>query len=58
MRWQELKESTMSKDTRSLIQITLDDIEWSEQVLDTCMNDKAIAARKEFIVSDDIYKLI
>ena len=58
MAWQELRDSTMSKDSRNLIQITLDDIEWSEQILDTCMNDKAITARKDFIVSDDLYDLI
>ena len=55
--WQELRESTMAEETRKLIQITLDDIEWSEQVLDTCMNDKAIAARKEFIMSEDVFDL-
>ena len=58
MDWHELRESTMSSETRNLIQITLDDIEWSEQILDTCMNDKAITTRKDFIMSDDIYDLI
>lgn len=57
MDWRELRESTMSENTRSLIQITLDDIEWSEQVLDTCMNDKSVASRKDFITSDEFYSL-
>ena len=58
MAWQELRTSTMAKDTRSLIQITLEDIEWSEQILDTCMNDKSINSRKDFIMSEDFYSLI
>lgn len=58
MPWKELRVSTMAEDTRRLIRITTDNIEWCEQVLDTCMNDKSIAARKEFITSDEIYDLI
>ncbi len=58
MPWQELKASTMAQDTRRLIQITNEQIEWCEQILDTCMNDKAIASRKEFIMSDETYNLI
>ena len=58
MNWQELRESTMAEGSRRLIRITPDNIEWCEQVLDTCMNDKSIAARKEFITSDDIYDLV
>lgn len=58
MPWQELKVSTMAQDTRRLIQITNEQIEWCEQILDTCMNDKAIASRKEFIMSDETYNLI
>ena len=58
MNWQELRESTMAEGTRRLIRITTDNIEWCEQVLDTCMNDKSIAARKEFITSDEIYDLV
>ena len=58
MSWKELKVSTIDENTRRLIQITKDDIEWCEQVLDVCMNDKSIAARKEFIMSDDFYDLI
>ena len=58
MNWQELKESTMDESKRRLIQITTENIEWCEQVLDTCMNDKAIDSRKSFIMSDDIYTLV
>ena len=58
MPWQELRVSTMSSETRRLIQITNENIEWCEQVLDTCMNDKSIMSRKEFIMSDESYDLI
>jgi DNA gyrase/topoisomerase IV subunit B len=58
MNWQELKASTMSTDNRVLIQLTNDDLAWCEQILDTCMNDKSIANRKEFIMSDDVYELV
>ena len=58
MNWQELKASTMSTDNRVLIQLTNEDLAWCEQILDTCMNDKSIASRKEFIMSDDVYDLV
>lgn len=58
MNWKELRESTMAEDTRRLIQITPNNIDWCEQVLDVCMNDKSIAARKEFITSEDTYDLV
>ena len=58
MNWKELRESTMLEDSRRLIRITPDNIEWCEQILDICMNDKSVAARKEFITSDEIYDLI
>ena len=58
MNWQELRESTMSEESRRLIRITNENIEWCEQQLDICMNDKAIAARKEFITSEEIYELV
>lgn len=58
MNWQELKASTMSTDNRVLIQLTNEDLTWCEQILDTCMNDKSIASRKEFIMSDDVYDLV
>jgi DNA gyrase/topoisomerase IV subunit B len=58
MNWQELKASTMSEENRVLIQLTNEDLEWCEQILDTCMNDKSITNRKEFIMSDDVYDLV
>lgn len=58
MNWQELKASTMSTDNRVLIQLTNNDLAWCEQILDTCMNDKSIVNRKEFIMSDDVYELV
>lgn len=58
MNWQELRDSTMSETSRRLIQITPENIEWCEQVLDVCMNDKSITERKEFITSDEEYSLV
>ena len=48
----ELKESTMHKDTRKLIQVTLDDVIEAEKALSTCMYDKDVANRKHFILSN------
>ena len=58
MNWKELQDSTMNPENRVLIQLTNENMEWCEQVLDTCMNDKSITARKEFIMSDEIYNLV
>ena len=58
MNWQELRTSTMAEESRVLIQITNDNIEWCEQMLDTCMNDKSISSRKDFIMSEEIVSLI
>ena len=48
----ELKESTMHKDTRKLIQVTLDDVIEAEKALSTCMYDKDVANRKHFILAN------
>ena len=52
MSYEELRESTMNKDTRRLIKVTIDDIAAAEEMLSVCMYDKNIAARKQFILSN------
>lgn len=52
MSYEELRESTMNKDTRRLIKVTIDDIAAAEEMLSICMYDKNIAARKQFILSN------
>lgn len=41
----------MSKDTRRLLRVTIEDAEECMNVLDICMNDKSITKRKEFILN-------
>lgn len=50
----ELKESTMNENTRRLLQVTIQDAEECMRILDICMNDKSIKARKEFILNRGI----
>ena len=52
MNFEELRESTMNKDTRRLIKVTIDDAAAAEEMLSVCMCDKNIAARKQFILSN------
>ena len=52
MSYEELRESTMNKDTRRLIKVTIDDVAAAEEMLSVCMYDKNIAARKQFILSN------
>ncbi len=47
MSYEELRESTMNKDTRRLIKVTIDDVAAAEEMLSVCMYDKNIAARIE-----------
>ena len=46
----ELWDSTINPETRKLIQITVDDIEDTEEALSLCMG-KDIDARREFILN-------
>lgn len=48
---QELWDSTMNPETRNLIQITVDDIEDTEETLSLCMG-KDVDARREFILEE------
>lgn len=52
MEAEDLKESTMSKDSRVLLQVTIEDIEFDETIISTCMGDN-VALRKEMILEED-----
>ncbi len=53
----DLKASTMSVDSRVLLQVTIDDIEYDETIISTCMGDN-VALRKEMILEEDMGELI
>lgn len=52
MNFKELQESTMDKNSRRLIKVTIEDIAAAEEMLSVCMYDKNVAARKQFILSN------
>lgn len=52
MSFEELRDSTMHKDTRRLIKVTINDVQSAEDMLSTCMYDKNVAARKKFILTN------
>lgn len=47
----QLWDSTMNPETSKLIQITIDNIEQVEAMISTCMNEKMVASRKDFIMN-------
>ena len=49
----DLKESTMCKDSRGLLQVTLEDLEYDENVISACMGEDA-SLRRELILDDDV----
>ena len=49
----DLKESTMSKDSRVLLQVTLEDLEYDENVIFACMGEDA-SLRRELILDDEV----
>lgn len=53
----DLKESTMNPEHRVLIQVSIDDIEYDESVIATCMGDD-VASRKQMILEDEIGELM
>ena len=53
----DLRDSTMNKDSRVLIQVSIDDIEYDETIITTCMGDN-VALRKEMILEEDMGELI
>lgn len=52
MNYKELKASTMDKETRRLVQVTIGDVTEAEKMLSTCMYDKNISARKTFLLDN------
>lgn len=46
---EQLWETTMNPETRRLIQITVDDIESTEEAINLCMG-KEVSARREFLL--------
>ena len=53
----DLRDSTMSKDSRVLIQVNIDDLEFDESMISTCMGDN-VALRKELILEEEMGELI
>ena len=51
MDWQDLRDSTMSKDSRKLKRVTIEDVEACMEILNVCMNDRETTARKSFILN-------
>ena len=51
MMWQQLKETTMDPQSRTLKLITIEDMERAIETFDICMGNKA-AARREFVESN------
>ena len=49
----DLKESTMNKDSRVLLQVTLEDLEYDENVISACMGDDA-SLRRELILDNEV----
>jgi len=48
MDWQELKETTMDPDSRTLLQVTVEQAAAADRVISTLMGDD-VGARREFI---------
>lgn len=57
MEAKDLKASTMNPDSRVLLQVNIDDIEFDEASISACMGDN-VALRKEMILSNDIGELM
>lgn len=51
MDWEDLRDSTMSKDSRKLKRVTIEDVEACMEILNVCMNDRETTARKSFILN-------
>lgn len=49
----DLKESTMNKDSRVLLQVNIEDIEYDENVISACMGEDA-SLRRELILDDEV----
>lgn len=53
----DLKLSTMNPEHRVLIQVNIEDIEYDEAVIATCMGDN-VASRKQMILDEEIGELM
>ena len=53
----QLWDTTMNPETRTLIQITIEDIEAAEEMISVCMSDN-VEARKEFITQNALNAVI
>lgn len=51
---EQLRETTMNKENRTLIQVTIEDAEMCETIIQLCMGDN-VSARKDFITENAIY---
>ena len=49
----DLKESTMNKDSRVLLQVTVEDLEYDESVISACMGEDA-SLRRELILDEEV----
>lgn len=48
MDWQELRSTTMSADSRTLLQVTVDEVALAEDIMSVLMGDD-VESRKKFI---------
>lgn len=55
---EELWVSTMNPETRTLIQVNIDNIEESENTINMCMNKNAVSTRKQFIMNGESYEIV
>lgn len=53
----DLKLSTMKKDSRVLLQVNIEDLEYDEAIISACMGDN-VAPRKELILEEDMGELM
>lgn len=53
----DLRDSTMNKDSRVLIQVGIEDLEFDEAMISTCMGDN-VSLRKELILEEEMGELI
>lgn len=53
MEAEDLKESTMNKESRVLLQVQIEDMEYDETVISACMGEDA-SLRRELILDDEV----
>lgn len=55
---EELWQSTMNPETRTLIRINVEDVESADNIINTCMNKATVAKRKEIIMNGEAVKIL